>query len=231
MFRNSGFGSSYLVAILFVIFGSVLLGCGQNGSTTAAQTYASSSCSSGYVFSSSYGCLLQSTCGSGYGLYNGSCVLVGATTATSGCIAITQSIPFFGSNLQLDAGSGIRGGVIPSVGTYGSLAVGSTATSGGTGFTAIAGSSGTFQLYVQSYTGSTSGTVAISGSLTIGSYYQQEIQSLLATSGYGASTYGTSPCISGIAIQGHLYTNGSYGYGGDVYLYLNGTQHGVVLTF
>jgi hypothetical protein len=62
-------------------FGLAISACaGSSGSTTT--TSAVGSCSVGYVYSSTYGCLTQSTCPTGYGLYNNQCV-VATSTATS----------------------------------------------------------------------------------------------------------------------------------------------------
>jgi hypothetical protein len=50
----------------------------------AANTTTANTCSTGYVYSTTYGCLLQSNCATGYGMYNGSCVLLTGTNAGSG---------------------------------------------------------------------------------------------------------------------------------------------------
>ena len=77
-------GKKLLLAILAVMS---LAACGNNGSdsagTTAIVTTTNGTCSAGYVYSSMYGCLAQSTCSAGYGLYNGQCVIATSTTTLS----------------------------------------------------------------------------------------------------------------------------------------------------
>jgi hypothetical protein len=223
----------YVTGLIFLSV--ILTGCGQSPTTATAAAAAvvtpTSICSSGYVYSSTYGCLLQSNCPTGYGLYSGACVGLSSAATSSGCISITQTIPFSGVGLQIDSSNNIYGGVIPSYSTFGSMVVGTNSSVNGTTFTSIDSTvTGSFQVNVQSTTSSTytSGAASVSGSLTIASYYQQYIESYMSSSGYGTSI---TPCVSGIAIQGHLYTTGSYGFGGSVYLYLNNTQHGVMLKF
>ncbi len=209
----------------------ILAGCGSATSTT---TGTAASCASGYVDTSGYGCLSQGSCPSGYGSYNGTCVAGTSITASSGgCIPISQAIPFYGSGLQVDSSNNVYGGTIPSAGVYGPMTVGTSTAVSGTTFSSVSTgetySVGTFQMVAQSLVSGTS-SLTVSGQLTIGTYYQQLIQN--ASSSYsGAGTYGSSACVSGIAIQGHLYTSGSYGFSGTVYLYMNGTQHGYALTF
>lgn len=68
----------------FVLFGAAMAGCGSSGSNSSTNNAGTCS-ASGYVYSASYGCIPQSNCGSGYGLYNGQCVLLSSTTASSSC--------------------------------------------------------------------------------------------------------------------------------------------------
>lgn len=70
-------------ALLGALAVALLAGCGSSnsGTTTAVVTTSATSCSTGYIYSSTYGCLPQSSCPSGYGLYNNQCVLV--TTGTT----------------------------------------------------------------------------------------------------------------------------------------------------
>jgi hypothetical protein len=57
----------------------ILFGCGSSQNSTNYS--ANGTCSTGYLYSASYGCLPQSNCQSGYALYNNSCVYVGYTTS------------------------------------------------------------------------------------------------------------------------------------------------------
>lgn len=65
---------------------TVACNSGSSGSSSSGTvtTTAATTCASGYVYSSTYGCLLQSTCPTGYGLYNNQCV-VATSTAYSTC--------------------------------------------------------------------------------------------------------------------------------------------------
>jgi len=157
--------------------------------------------------------------------------------STSGCIPINQTISFSGSGLQINTENDIYGGSIPNVSTtYGSITVGTTNSVSGTTFSSVSDGStysvGTFQITVEGATGSYFyGTKAATGSIGIGSYYQQWIQNYVNTSGYFSSTSTSTPCVSGLGIQGHLYTTSGYGFGGHVFLYLNNTQHGVTIFY
>jgi hypothetical protein len=156
--------------------------------------------------------------------------VLGSTYSSGACAAITGSIPFYGSGLEIDTSDDIYGGAYPEATSVGSMLIGTSAVSGTTFTSTSTGSTysvGTFSMNVGSSTLYSSSTVAVSGTLTIGAYYQSVITEYLESLGYTT----TAPCISGIAIQGHLYTAGEYGFGGNVYLYLNGLEHGVVLTY
>ena len=97
-----------MLGVLVIGFASLFLlsGCGNSSTTaTAASTVCSTgytysttygsclytgtttstTCSSGYVYSSTYGTCLQQTtaCEGNYALYNGSCVLYSGTTTTT----------------------------------------------------------------------------------------------------------------------------------------------------
>jgi hypothetical protein len=210
-------------ALCLITISLVLTGCGQStGSTTAATSAASSSCSSGYVYSSTYGCLLQSSCASGYGLYNGTCVYTGTTTTSGSCVSIYQSIPFYGTGVSIDSYGDLYGGTIPNYSTYGSIIVGSSTSVSGTTYSGETSTYATLQMAVPSYS---STTTTITGSLSLTSYAQQAIVSDASSSGYGTSS---TPCVSGMAIYGRLYSSYFTGY---VFLYINGTQHGVELSF
>lgn len=66
----------YLLSTLMLIGVAQVFftGCGSSDNN-------STNCSSGYVYSSTYGgCLSQGSCASGMGLYNGSCVYISATS-------------------------------------------------------------------------------------------------------------------------------------------------------
>ncbi|MGZ3698096.1 MAG: hypothetical protein ACXWP5_08175 [Bdellovibrionota bacterium] len=178
----------------------------------------------------SFACLALLGCGSSAP----ATVTAPITTAPAGaCVPISQSIPFSGSALQLDASNNLYGGIVPGSSTpYGSMIVGSGAPVNGTNFTSSSFQYGNFQINVlpASQVPGTATTATVSGSLMIGQSMQQTIQSASAS---GSGGYGTSatPCVSGIAVQGHLYSTGSYGYGGKVYIYINNTTHGETLMF
>jgi len=148
------------------------------------------------------------------------------TTTASSCVPISQSIAFNATSIQIDSSGDLYGGSIPSSSTYGAITVGSTSAITGTTFTGYDDySAGTLQLIVPSYTTT---TTAASGSLSISATDQQLIISNASSSSYGITT---TPCVSGIAIQGRLYTSNGNIFSGNVYLYLNGTVHGVELSF
>jgi hypothetical protein len=68
------------VAFLFCMIGAAA--CSQeafNAATSTNAAGATAACSTGYVYTSAYGCEPQSTCSTGYALYNGQCV---STTST-----------------------------------------------------------------------------------------------------------------------------------------------------
>jgi hypothetical protein len=86
-------------------------GCGSNNSNSISPVTSLTSCQTGYVYSSSFGCLPQATCPAGYGLYNGNCVVATSSqamncstgnvySATYGCL-VQSSCP---------AGSGLYNG-------------------------------------------------------------------------------------------------------------------------
>lgn len=96
-----------MISLFFTVFalGAVLIlsGCGSNsGNSTAA---AGATCEAGYVYSSTYGCLLQSTCASGYGLYNNQCVALTTTTAAT-CAAGYVYSSTYGCLAQSSCSSG-----------------------------------------------------------------------------------------------------------------------------
>ena len=94
IFKKLKFEFFGLIALSMVMFG-----CGSSQNTS--NYGATGTCSSGYLYSSTYGCLPQSNCQTGYALYNNSCVYVGYTTTsttscTSGYVYTTQ----YGCQLQ-----------------------------------------------------------------------------------------------------------------------------------
>ena len=68
-----------LIGLVGLIIVSGCAGSSQTAATTATAAYGQ--CTTGYVYSTSYGCLPQSGCSSGYALYNNSCIYVGTTTS------------------------------------------------------------------------------------------------------------------------------------------------------
>jgi len=225
--------------ILVLGVASFLVGCGQVAPAPATATTAltnTPACATGSVYSVSYGCLPQGGCGTGYGLYNGNCVLLGTTSTSSinGCYSVTQPIPFSGTSLQVDSAGDIYGGNIPSYSNYGTMTVGTTTTATGTVYSGAAnGTSGTFQMTVQSALGGyvSNNLTTVSGTLTLNASGQQQALGAVTNSGYGTTTSGVSACISGIAILGRLYTSGGSFFTGTVFLFMNGTQHGVEIGF
>lgn len=160
------------------------------------------------------------------------------STTSTGCIPLGQTISFYGSGLQIDAAGNLYGGKLPSSTAYGSISVGSygSAISG----TVLSGANNgsTLQLGLSSATGTyatASSSVTVSGTVLLSSYAQQYIQSyasqyaLYGTSAY-STLYGSSLCVSGIAIQGSV-ASGTGRFYGNVYFYLNGTTQGVYVTF
>ena len=74
------------IALIGLLALSVLSSCGNSGTATSGTaTTLTATCSTGYVYSATYGCLAQSTCSSGYGLYNNQCVYLGTTATTTTC--------------------------------------------------------------------------------------------------------------------------------------------------
>ena len=83
-----------LLLIALALLALLGTGCGRTGSeggTTATTTYtnglttSTGSCTTGYVYSSQYGCLLQSSCPTGYGLYGSQCVTLTAQSTSNSC--------------------------------------------------------------------------------------------------------------------------------------------------
>jgi hypothetical protein len=78
--RNHFMKPLCFVAFLFCMIGAAA--CSPeafNAATSTSATGATAACSTGYVYTSAYGCGPQSTCSTGYALYNGQCI---STTAT-----------------------------------------------------------------------------------------------------------------------------------------------------
>jgi hypothetical protein len=155
-------------------------------------------------------------CASGYVLDDGSCILESTLEASTGtCLSIADSISFYGSGITADSYGDVYAGVVPDSSTYGTVTVGSSTSADGTSYTGDNEYyAGTISLDVSSSSG------AVSGTLNISSYEQELIE----------EEYG-SPCVSGIAIQGQVYTGTTDRFTGTVYVYLNDTDHGVTLSF
>jgi hypothetical protein len=137
------------------------------------------------------------------------------------CIPINGPIGFVGNQVQFDSHN-LRGGPIPFVGNIGQMGTSRNAQPGpyqsSSGF-------GTISLQAQSTQygmGNIAGVVQPSA---------QVINVLQTLCQYGGQTFCPQPtsqvCVSNVAIDmgynGRLF--------GNLYLYLNGTQHGYVLTF
>jgi hypothetical protein len=158
-----------------------------------------------------------------------------------GCIPLSQPIYFAGSNTQIYYPGVIQAGQIPYGGTYGTMSVSASAISSSGGYTVSSVSAGS-QMNMSIYSGGYGSTTAsISGGLQLSAliqqqiaYYNQGIGSYTGANGYlpwaaSPGYYGTnSVCVSGIAIQGYLYQTVP-AFQGNVYLYLNNTQHGWAL--
>lgn len=71
--------------LVLVGLGLLGAGCAKSGSSGSSSDSTSTTCATGYVYSSTYGCLAQSTCPTGYGLYNNQCVYLTTTTTTLTC--------------------------------------------------------------------------------------------------------------------------------------------------
>jgi hypothetical protein len=72
-----------LLASLGIVLGFAACGSGGGGGSSTVTT--AGTCSAGYVYTATYGCLPQSTCPAGYGMYNNTCVV--GTTSTGTCSA------------------------------------------------------------------------------------------------------------------------------------------------
>jgi hypothetical protein len=196
-----------ILAVVVAMF--LLAGCGQAATSSTAATS-------------------TVECSSGYELYDGSCILESSlvSTTSSTCISIADSISFYGSGITADSYGDLYAGLIPDSSTYGTMTVGSTTLVSGTTYS---GDNeyygGTLWVDVSSATG------ALSGTLNIASYEQEIIEEEASSSEYANVTYDSSPCVSGIAIQGQLYSGTTMRFTGSVYLYLNETEHGIVLSF
>lgn len=81
--------------LALVAIAVLVSGCGKDddASTTLATAVASGTCAAGYVYNSTYGCLPQGSCPSGYGIYNNQCLVgtVTTTTTTNSCQATCSS--------------------------------------------------------------------------------------------------------------------------------------------
>src|ERR1700733_9701422 len=68
-----------IVSTLFI--GGLFVACGTSGTggSTFTSVAATSTCSTGYVYSATYGCLSQGNCPAGYGSYNGTCAVASST--------------------------------------------------------------------------------------------------------------------------------------------------------
>jgi hypothetical protein len=79
-----------LLSSLSLLAGSQILfvGCGSSSSSTpaVATSTVAGSCSAGYVYTATYGCLTQGSCPSGYGDYNGQCVVGSSGSCTAGYV-------------------------------------------------------------------------------------------------------------------------------------------------
>lgn len=166
------------------------------------------------------------------------------TGLTGRCVPINSSqIPFTASNIYFSSVN-IRAGMIPGSGTIGQVLVGGAAAGGPyqrSGVDGILSMSITPIAAVYPTTTPVSGantgpTVAsAAGFVSISVATQRDIVYKFGNlSGYNPYTTGATPvanypCVSGIAIDvGHYYNTI---YGGNVYLYLNNSQHGYALYF
>lgn len=174
------------------------------------------------------------------------CVQVPIYGNTGGCIPLTlNSVAniYFAGTGQLVGYNVLGAGTIPNYGTFGALAVSASpvSTVGGTTWTSTSGLS--INIANANYNGA---STSVSGSLQLNPYAVNNIiyssQSGTYPTYYGAgyspwttnqtafngTAYGSSACVSGLALQLAPYTsvNGVYGY---AYLYLNNTQHGYIL--
>lgn len=184
-----------------------------------------------------------------YNNYNGS----------AGCVPITSAIPFSGSNVYFDTAN-VIGGNLPNgyqgPGTSSQLVIGSSGvalnqnynntgynTGLGSGMMQLNGSSpdGTIQMTVTQANGTK--TASVQGSLQLSQYMISMIMAKYAQQQYNnqpvyngqypqQQPYNqsmTNVCVSAIAINlGHYNTSL---YGGNVFLYLNNQNSGVVVTF
>lgn len=168
-----------------------------------------------------------------------------------GCVPITGAVPFTANNIMFDYAN-IIGGPVPGMQAYGQITVGGAYGTqyqygqymGNSPYGSISMSIGQTNYnnngqYGYNQNGYASGT----GSVTLSMLAQQELIGLVQSGAiplniqnnqqynpYGG--YSINPaqiCVSAIAIDvGHYYNQV---YGGYVWLYLNGTQHGYRMQF
>lgn len=161
-----------------------------------------------------------------------------------GCVPINQQIPITGNGIYFDWAN-IFGGQIPNRQPIGQVVVGGSPVGGQFQRSGVDGmialnimpdNSGQSGFNGGQYGQGFQSTAAVTGMLQISPATQQDImykvQSGQIPIGNGGFNGGFNPgqiCVSGIAFDlGHYYYTI---YGGHVYLYLNGTQHGYVLYF
>lgn len=178
--------------------------------------------------------------------------VAGGVFGGGACIPVNApQIPFTGTNIYFSSVN-IRGGIIPGKGTEGQVVLGGTAIGGPYQRSGVDGviSMNIIPMqgmYPPTYpnTGTPTGNIAptranATGFITISSATQQDILYKFGgtgTVGYNPYLPGAAPqpmapnypCISAIAIDvGHYYNTI---YGGNVFVYLNNTQHGYALYF
>ena len=154
------------------------------------------------------------------------------------CLAITSAISFTGNGAEVTLNT-ITAGRIPNSHSHGQMSLGNgPAVNGQYGST---GSEGTLSFNVTPTAGNRDNDRSnLNGSLQLSPQTIQMIQSTMMPQ-YGAPNYAapTSMCVTGISMM-LMYSanNGDQSYGpypenvsGEVYLYLNGAQHGYQLQF
>jgi hypothetical protein len=173
--------------------------------------------------------------------------IAGSYYESGGCIPITQPIYFSGTGVTLSSQSLVAGTIPAAEGgqTNGNIIVGTTPitnTIAGETFVSNDMSYGQYAYGDISVTlsGMTSGYYSsagtIYGTVTISPTEQQQIEGQFAGVGttYGTNygSYGSIPCVSGLALQGYLDTTPEYpGFEGYAYVYIDNQPHGVVLQF
>ena len=93
--------------------------CGSNSGSSDPGVAAVGTCSAGYVYSTSYGCIVQGSCPAGSGMYNNTCVPATASQCTTTTGYPTTGTYPYGYNGNNGYNGYNNGGINGSCGTTG----------------------------------------------------------------------------------------------------------------